>query len=70
MRRREFITLLGGSAAWPLAVRAQESARIVRIGYLSFLWCGMSPRAEFMPLRAGWFLQFVLLGSGELPGRL
>jgi hypothetical protein len=41
MRRREFIAAIGGTAVWPLAVRAQQSGRIPVVGVF---WAYADPR--------------------------
>jgi putative tryptophan/tyrosine transport system substrate-binding protein len=47
VRRREFITLLGGTAAWPLAARAQQSEPMRRIGALTGIGDDETARARF-----------------------
>ena len=47
MQRRELITLLGGTAAWPLAARAQQSEPMRRIGALMGIGDDERAQAQF-----------------------
>jgi putative ABC transport system substrate-binding protein len=62
VKRRAFITLLGGAAAWPLAARAQQGDRLPTIGFL-----GQSTRSA----ASEWVAAFVqrLRELGWIEGR-
>ena len=64
MKRRPFITLLGGAAAWPIAARAQQGERMRRIGVLM-------PAAPDDAEQQSWLGAFLqgLAQSGWITGR-
>ena len=77
MRRREFITLIGGAAAaWPLVVRAQQPAKMLRVGALSAqpreapIWVAFDQRMIELGYKQGTnftleFVQVVSIGDYE-----
>jgi putative ABC transport system substrate-binding protein len=62
MKRREFITLVGGAAAWPAAARAQQPGKMARIGFLGSATAAGSAESV-KALRAG------LRDFGHVEGR-
>jgi len=60
MNRRVFITALGGAATWPLAARAQLSAKVPTIGFL-----GVSTSAAWVHWTAAFVRRLAELGWTE-----
>jgi len=63
MKRREFITLLGGAAAWPSTARAQQPERMRRVGVLMAIAENEEGRSRIAAFREG-------LRALGLPARL
>jgi len=62
VKRREFITLLGGAAAWPLAAKAEQGDRVPRIGVLM---AATADDPEYQPRMRAFQQGLALLGWTE-----
>src|SRR5216684_2657569 len=73
LRRREFIALLGGAAAaWPLAARAQQAAKIPRIGIIDDapMWNAFRQRLRDLGYLEGQNIAFDYRFADGVPERL
>jgi putative tryptophan/tyrosine transport system substrate-binding protein len=72
LRRRDFIALLGGAVAWPLAARAQQPAKIPRIGIIdaSLQWNAFRHGLRDLGYIEGGNIAFDYAYGGGVPERL
>jgi putative tryptophan/tyrosine transport system substrate-binding protein len=72
IRRRKFIALLGGAAAWPLAARAQQAARVPRIGIIDDapMWHSFRQALREFGYVEGQYINYEYRYSEGMPDRL
>ena len=72
MKRREFITLLGGAVAWPLAARAQQPERMRRIGIIDYtpMWEPLRDALRELGYVEGQSIAFEYRSAESKPERL
>src|SRR6516165_6424624 len=72
LKRREFITLIGGAAAWPLAARAQQQGQIPHIGIIDDapMWNAFRQGLRDLGYLEGQNIAFEYRRADDVPERL